>query len=49
MEYKTTVTGCAVAFETKKRPFFAKRSGFLQAVILLRLIKSAKYGGKWAF
>ncbi len=33
----------------KKWPFFAIRSGFLQAVAALRSKKYVEYGGKWAF
>jgi hypothetical protein len=38
-----------VASETKKWPFFARRSRFLQTVAVLLSKKSAQYGGKWAF
>jgi hypothetical protein len=35
--------------ETKKDPFFARRSDFLQAEAALRSKKIAKHGGKWDF
>ncbi|MGI9160144.1 MAG: hypothetical protein ACR2K1_10380 [Saprospiraceae bacterium] len=43
------VTGEQVASEPKKDLFFARRSGFLQAIVALWSKKIAKYGGKWDF
>ena len=44
-----SATGCVVATETKKGPFFVRRSRFVQELVSLRSKKFAHWDGKWAF